>query len=128
MIAALDRADAHHPVAQRVLIELAGSGTPFLISLVNYAETLVRPAEDGATLELIAGSIEQMGVALIAPTPAVARYAARMRAHGVSLADGFAIATARAYKARLATFDKRVRRASDVAGVELAPGLQDPSR
>ena len=46
-------------LAQRVLIELAGNGTPFLISLVNYAETLVRPAEDEATLELIAGSIER---------------------------------------------------------------------
>lgn len=124
MIAALDRSDAHHRAAQRLLTEMASNGTPFLLSLVNYAETLVRPAEDEATLDLIAGSIERMGVALIAPTPAVARYAARMRAHGISLADGFAIATARAHEARLATFDKRVRRALRAAGVELAPGLR----
>jgi len=45
----------------------------------------------------------------------------RMRAFGVGLADGFAMATARARNATLATFDRRVWRALGAAGLELAP-------
>jgi predicted nucleic acid-binding protein len=58
-------------------------------------------------------------------TPAIARDAARLRAHhSISLADGFAMATARAHQTSLATFDKRVRRALRSTGVDLIPELR----
>ena len=38
----------------------------------------------------------------------------------ISLADGFALATAQAQRASVATFDKRVRRALPRVGLELA--------
>jgi predicted nucleic acid-binding protein len=42
----------------------------------------------------------------------------------ISLADGFALATALAEDATVASFDRRVRRAIRRAGVELAPALR----
>jgi predicted nucleic acid-binding protein len=41
----------------------------------------------------------------------------------ISLADGFALATAQAQRATLATFDRRVRRALPKAGLTLATQL-----
>ena len=123
LIAALDRADAHHRAAAAAVRELAADGVPLLISLVNYAETLVRPAQDDRTLRAAVAAIDAMGVGLVAPTPPIAREAARLRAHGISLADGFALATARAHGAWLASYDLRVRRALAVARVELAPAV-----
>jgi predicted nucleic acid-binding protein len=64
-----------------------------------------------------------MSIRLVAPTAPVAREAARLRGLNISLADGFALATARAHGAWLATFDQRVRRSLDSAEVELAPSL-----
>jgi predicted nucleic acid-binding protein len=123
VIAALDQQDAHHRAAARAMRELAADGVSMLLSLVNYAETLVRPAQDERTLRAAVSAIDAMGVGLVAPTPPLAREAARLRAHNISLADGFALATARAYGAWLGTYDRRVRRALGVAGVELAPAL-----
>ncbi|MBA3747166.1 MAG: PIN domain-containing protein [Solirubrobacterales bacterium] len=60
---------------------------------------------------------------LIAPTPAIARDAARYRQLNISLADGFAIATAQARGASLASFDRRVRRALPLVSVALAAEL-----
>ena len=97
--------------------------TTLLLSLINYAETLVRPAEDEQTLRVAIDAIASLGVKLVAPTPAIARDAARYRTLNVSLADGFAIATAQAHPAAIATFDRRVRRALSTAGLELAQAL-----
>lgn len=97
--------------------------TSLLLSTVNYAEALVRPAEDERTLRAATDAIAVLGVRLIAPTPPIARDAARNRGLAISLADGFAIATAQAHGASLATFDRRVRRALPELGVGLAPGL-----
>ena len=94
-----------------------------LLSLVNYAETLVRPAENERTLRAAIDAITTLEVELIAPTPAIARDAARFRALNVSLADGFAMATAVAHKATLASFDQRVRRALPQADLALAEGI-----
>ena len=44
-------------------------------------------------------------------------------AAAVSLADGFALATAQAERASVATFDRRVRRALPKLGLELASRL-----
>ena len=123
VIAALDRADAHHGAAAASITAMIDRGTPLLLSLVNYAETLVRPARDEATLRAAIAALLSLGIRLVAPTETIARNAARHRALNISLADGFAIATAKAHEATLASFDMRVRRALPTAGVKLAAEL-----
>ncbi len=120
LIAALDRRDNHHRAAARGLEAMIERQIPLLLSLVNYAETLVKPAERERTLRTAVEAIGLLGIELIAPTPAIARDAARFRGLNVSLADGFAMATAKAHGASLASFDRRVRTALPKAGLELA--------
>lgn len=122
-IAALDRRDAHHADAARAITAMIDSETPLLLSLVNYAETLVRPAEEEDSLRAAVDALSALGIQLVPPTPTIARDAARHRALNISLADGFALATAQARRATLATFDRRVRRALPKAGLELASQL-----
>jgi predicted nucleic acid-binding protein len=124
VIAALDRADAHHRAAADSLSLMASDRVPLLLSLINYAETLVRPADRDETFRAAVSAIQGLGIRLIAPTPPIARDAARLRRLNISLADGFALATARAQSASVASFDERVRRALETAGVELAPALR----
>ena len=90
-----------------------------VLSLINYAEALVRPAENEGDLRRATDAIASLGIGLVAPTPAIARDAARLRGLGVSLADGFAMATAVAQHASLASFDRRVVHALPRAGLEL---------
>jgi predicted nucleic acid-binding protein len=120
VIAALDRGDSHHRAAAKTVRALIAAETRLLLSLINYAEALVKPAEDGATLRTAVDAIAALGIALVAPTPVIARNAARYRLLNVSLADGFAMATAEAHKASLASFDRRVRRAAEEAGLEIS--------
>ncbi len=94
-----------------------------MMSLVNYAETLVRPAEDELTLRAAVDAVEAIGIELISPTPGIALDAARHRGLNISLADGFALATAQAKRAGVATFDRRVRRALPKAGLSLSSQL-----
>lgn len=124
VIAALDRADAHHRGAAKALRAMIDQNVPLLLSVFNYAETLVRPAESEPTLRTAVSAIEALGIQLSSPTPAIARDAARLRALNISLADGFALATARASDASVASFDPRVRRAVQRAGLELALALR----
>ena len=121
VIAALDRRDAHHREAADILEAMIESGTRLMLSLINYAETLVKPAEEERTLGAAIDAIAALGIELVAPTPTIARDAARYPNLGVSLADGFAMATAGAHKATLASFDHRVRRALPHAGLASAP-------
>jgi predicted nucleic acid-binding protein len=123
VVAALDRADVHHQDAIAAVRALSADETALLLSMINYAEALVRPAEKGRTLRAAISAIDAMGLRLVAPTAPVAREAARLLSLNVSLADGFALATARAHGAWIATFDRRVRRSAEAAGVELAPAL-----
>jgi predicted nucleic acid-binding protein len=123
VIAALDRQDSHHAAAATAVKTMLDDQTTMLLSLVNYAETLVRPAEAERTLQLAIDALSALGVKLIAPTPRMASDAARHRALNISLADGFALATAQAERARVATFDRRVRRALPKLGLELASCL-----
>jgi len=120
VIAALDRRDAHHESATAAITAMIETGTELLLSLINYAEALVRPAENAHNLRSAIDAMTSLRIRLIAPTPAIARDAARHRGLHISLADGFAIATAQARGARLASFDLRVRRALPLVGVELA--------
>jgi predicted nucleic acid-binding protein len=120
VIAALDRGAFHHRAATRGLGAMIEQGTSLLLSLVNYAETLVRPAEDERTLRTAIEAISTLEISLVPPTTAIAQDAARFRALNVSLADGFAMATARAHEATIASFDQRVRRAAWRLGLEVS--------
>jgi len=120
VIAALDRSDAHHLEAAHEIRTMINAGVPLMLSVINYAETLVRPAADESSLRRAVAAINALGIQLDSPTSAIARDAARLRASNISLADGFALATARARSAAVASFDQRVRRAAKDADIELA--------
>jgi len=124
VIAVLDRGDAHHERAAVILKELIETNAERLLSTVNYAETLVRPAADDRQLRMAVDAIDAMGIDLVAPTPRIARDAARLRGSNISLADGFALATARESRSAVASFDRRVQRAAQAAGLELAQSLR----
>lgn len=123
VIAALDRADAHHRAAAAAFARFVAEETELLLCSVNYAEALVRPAENESHLRAAVEAIASLGIRVLAPDPSLARLAARRRGLSVSLADGFAIATAERAGADLASFDRRVRRALEPAGLRLSPAL-----
>lgn len=120
VIAALDDTDAHHAVVRQSLSRMSADGVGFVLSLVNYAEAMVWPATSPETLRDATDAIRRLGVELIAPTPSIARDAARLRHSKLSLPDGFALATAKARSAPLATLDRRVRRVARQLGIALA--------
>lgn len=123
VIAALDRSDAHHRETAEAITAMSADGVELLLSAINYAEALVKPAEDERTLAAAVDAIAALGIRVISPTATIARDAARRRALNVSLADGFALATARAHSASVATFDRRVRRAAAALGISSPEGL-----
>lgn len=123
VIAALDRRDAHHSRAAQALSAMIDSGVDLLMSTVNYAEALVRPAEDRQTLDRAVEAIRALGIRPVAPSSSIALDAARLRSLGISLPDGFALASARSERAAVASFDRRVQRALGDAGLSLAPQL-----
>jgi predicted nucleic acid-binding protein len=123
VIAALDRADAHHRAAAAAFARFAAERVDLLLCSVNYAEALVRPAEDEGNLRAAVEAIAALGIRVQAPDASLARLAARRRGLGISLADGFAIATAERVGADLASFDRGVRRALEPAGLRLTPVL-----
>ncbi len=123
VIAALDRRDPHHANAATAIKRLTEDDVLLLLSLVNYAEALVRPADDERNLKTAKDALVALGIRLVAPTPSIAVDAARHRRLNISLADGFALATAQARDAHVASFDRRVRRALPKVGLQLAPQL-----
>lgn len=123
VIAALDRADAHHAAAAAAFERFTSGRTELVICTVNYAEALVRPAEDERSLRAAVDAIASLGIRTSSPNAALARVAARRRALGISLADGFAVATAEEVGADLASFDQRVRRALKSVDVRLSSAL-----
>jgi len=123
VIAALDRADAHHTAAAAALERFTVGKTELVICTVNYAEVLARPAENERSLRAAIDAIASLGIRTSSPDAALARVAARRRALGISLADGFALATAERLGADLASFDQRVRRALKSIDVRLSSAL-----
>ena len=123
VIAALDRADAHHRAAARALKAMLATDDALLVSTINYAEALVRPAEDEDRMRAAIDAMAALRIRPVAPGATIARDAARLRTLNVSLADGFAMATARSRSATLATFARRVRRAMRQAGLVLPAAL-----
>ncbi len=123
VIAALDRGDAHHGAAAQAIKRLTEAETDLLLSAVNYAESLVRPAEDERVLRAAVNAIASLRIRVVSPDAVIARNAARHRGLGISLADGFALATAAAHGATVASFDKQVRRALPAADLRLCEAL-----
>lgn len=123
VIAALDRADAHHAAAATAFDRYDAEGVELILCTVNYAEALVRPAAEERSLRVAVGAISSLGIRLVAPDGAHARAAAQHRGRGISLADGFALATADRADAEVASFDRRVRRALGPAGLRLSAAL-----
>ncbi len=120
MIGVLDASDAHHDRAARSVLAMIDGGVVLAMSAVNYAEILVGPAGDERTLRQAQRAVRALGVEIVSPSATIARDAARFRRAGVSLPDGFALATARALEADLATFDERVLRILPAAGLRAA--------
>jgi predicted nucleic acid-binding protein len=123
VIAALDRADVHHAAARKAFERFAAEGVELLLCTVNYAEALVRPAQDERNLRAAIDAIASLGIRLFPADARLATSAARRRSLGVSLADGFALATAERTDAHVASYDKRVQRALESAGLRLSPVL-----
>lgn len=119
VIAVLDRADAHHNRASQLVGSHLEASTPLALSTINYAEALVRPAADPDALEMAVDAISALGIDVAPPSASIAREAAKICGVGVSLADGFAIATARSLRHAFASFDKRALRAARESGVEI---------
>jgi predicted nucleic acid-binding protein len=120
VIGALDRRDAHHERASAVVLELIERDVPLHLSVINYAEALVKPAEDESALRRAVEAIAALRISLHAPDGAIGREAARLRGLGISLADGFALATAKHLDAGIATFDARVRAVAQAVEIGLA--------
>lgn len=112
VIGALDRGDAHHRQARELLLGLIGDGATLHLSVINYAEALVKPAENPTTLRQAIEAMATLGIHVHSPDAAVAREAARLRSLNISLADGFALATAKRLDASVASYDRRVRAAA----------------
>jgi predicted nucleic acid-binding protein len=121
LIAALDNRDAQHSKAAASLRRMLAEGDRLVLSVVNYAEVLVRPAGDRATLNAAVAAIDALGIELVAPSAADAREVAILRNSGLALPDAFALATALTRNAPLATFDRGVRTAARAAGAGLVP-------
>ena len=120
VIGALDRRDAHHEQAADALLAALAGGGRLLLCAVNYAEALVRPSEHDETLRRAVRAIAALRIEVTAPDAADGRAAARARGLGISLADGFALATAARHDAAVATFDTRVLRAAATLELPIA--------
>ena len=120
VIAGLDRRDAHHDDAVALVKSLRSAEVDLLMSAVNYAEVLAGPAADPDALRTAIDAMSTLGIRTVPATQSIARDAARFRARRVSLPDGFALATAVARSASLASFDRRLGRAMEEAGVPAA--------
>ena len=91
LIALLDPQDAHHASARRTFDEHAGS--TLVLPASAYAETLVRPAQQGIA-ERVIEQIGRLGLELAPIDAAVAEVAATLRAQHATLRlpDAFVLA------------------------------------
>jgi predicted nucleic acid-binding protein len=121
-IAFLERGDALHRRARAALERHAGA--ELLVSVLTYAETLVRPlAHGGSVLETVEGFMREAILRIEPVTPTIARRAAGMRSthRGLRLVDALIVATGEEVDAdRILTADARWASASD--RVELVVG------
>lgn len=76
VIAALDEADAHHERARRVVSELLARRVRLLISTINYAEILVRPAGQPEALKAAIDAMDALRIETVPPSARIAQRAA----------------------------------------------------
>ena len=112
VIAVLDGEDAHHAAARAGLASRLDAQDTFVLPVSAYAETLVGAFRSGdAAVATVESFIDALPARIEQATPAIGRYAARLRAqHGgrLPLPDAFVVATALELGAeRLLTTDRR---------------------
>ena len=121
LIGALDRSDAHHARARRLLTGWRQRQDAVNISVVNLSEVLIAPAPDPGRLATAREAIAALGVEVHVPNEAIGVEAARLRKrHPVSLPDAYCLATAKHTRSSLASFDHRVLKAARAEGLETA--------
>jgi predicted nucleic acid-binding protein len=111
VIAFLDPGDDQHERVVADLRPLLASGAELFVGATVYAETIVRPLQEGADATVDA-FLDAAGVNIVEVDRAVARRAARLRADHASLrlADAISLATALASNAALLTLDRKLDR------------------
>jgi predicted nucleic acid-binding protein len=116
VIAFLDPGDEQHERAVAELRPLLASGAELFVGATVYAETIVRPLQEG-TDATVDAFLDAAGVNIVPVDRAVARRAARLRADHASLRlpDAMSLATALASHATLLTLDKKLDRIAQQA-------------
>jgi predicted nucleic acid-binding protein len=111
VIAFLDPGDDEHAAAVTQLRPRLAAGDELLIGATVYAETIVRPLQQG-TGATVDEFLDSAGIAVVAVDRAVARRAAALRAEHPSLRlpDAMSLATAMATSSTLLTLDKKLLR------------------
>ncbi|HUB04255.1 MAG TPA: PIN domain-containing protein [Solirubrobacteraceae bacterium] len=111
VIAFLDPGDDQHAAAVAQLRPRLAAGDELLIGATVYAETIVRPLQQGtdATVEQF---LDSAAIAVVPIDRAIARKAAALRAEHASLRlpGAMSLATAIATGSTLLTLDKKLRR------------------
>ncbi|MGH2873086.1 MAG: type II toxin-antitoxin system VapC family toxin [Solirubrobacteraceae bacterium] len=116
VIAFLDPGDEQHATAVAELRPRLAAGDHLLAAATVYAETIVRPLQDGTDTTLDE-FFDSAGIAVVAIDRSVARRAAALRATHPSLRlpDAISLATAIATDSTLLTLDNRLRRIAQCA-------------
>jgi predicted nucleic acid-binding protein len=108
LIAYLDRTDAHHALAAKRLIELAGA--PFGASCITLAEFLVAPTREGRFAEADA-ALDALDVDEFELPPDAAERLAALRAEtALKLPDCCVLLTAQITGGKVLTLDDRLAR------------------
>ncbi len=110
VIAFLDPGDDQHATAVAELRPRLAAGDELLVAASVYAETIVRPLQDG-TDATVDEFFDAAGIAIVPIDRAVARRAAALRAQHQSLRlpDAMSLATALSTGSTLVTLDKKLQ-------------------
>ena len=122
VIAFLDPEDDQHAAAVAELRPRLAAGDELLIGATVYAETIVRPLQQG-TDSLVDQFLDSAGIAVLPINRAIARRAAALRAEHPSLRlpDAMSLATAIATGSALLTLDKSLQQIAQRVGSPSRP-------
>ena len=116
LIAFLDPGDDQHSRAIRELRPRLTAGDELLVGATVYAETIVRPLQQG-TDATVDAFLDEAGAVVVPIDRAIARRAADLRARHPSLRlpDAMSLAVALEANASFLTLDKKLQRVVDRA-------------